>query len=106
MGDLKTYGRSYDVIYCGYNKTWKDLNGTRERDILSFERVSPNNLRHPTEKPTKLLDYIIKKSSNENQTVLDPFAGSCTTIETCLQLNRRGYGIELESKYIPKEFKI
>jgi site-specific DNA-methyltransferase (adenine-specific) len=102
MGDLKTYGRSYDVIYFGYNNEWKDLNGTRDRDVLNFTRVSPGNLIHPTEKPTDMLQYLIKKSSNENDVVFDPFAGSCSTLKASLELNRNSYGSELETKYIPK----
>lgn len=101
MGDLKTYGRSYDVIYFGYNKTWKDLNGTRDRDVLEFNRVSPNELTHPTEKPASILEYIIKKSTNEGGNVLDPFAGSCTTLKAANDLGRNAYGSELENKYIP-----
>jgi site-specific DNA-methyltransferase (adenine-specific) len=101
MGNLKTYGRSYDVIYFGYLKTWKDLNGTRDRDILKFSRVAPNNLTHPTEKPAELLEYLIKKSSNENELVLDCFAGSCSTLKSANKLNRNSIGCELETKYIP-----
>jgi hypothetical protein len=101
MGDLKTYGRSYDIIYFGYNKVWKELNGTRERDVLQFNRVSPNNLVHPTEKPVDLLEYIIKKSTSEGGNVLDPFAGSCTTHKAANDLGRNSYGSELELKYIP-----
>lgn len=102
MGDLKTYGRSYDIIYFGYNKTWKDLNGTRDRDVLNFNRVSPNELIHPTEKPEELLKYLIKKSTNEGDVVIDPFAGSCSTIKSAFELNRNAYGAELEIKYIPE----
>ena len=61
MGDLKTYGFSYDIIYFGYNKKWKDLNGTRDRDILEFNRVIPSANIHPTEKPIDLLEYLIKQ---------------------------------------------
>lgn len=102
MGDLKTYGRSYDVVYFGYNEEWKDLNGTRDRDILSFNRVSPGELIHPTEKPMDMLKYLIKKSSNEEDVVFDPFAGSCSTLKASHELNRNSYGCELENKYIPK----
>jgi len=102
MGDLKSYGRSYDIIYFGYNKEWKDLNGTRERDVLNYKRVSPNELIHPTEKPDDILKYLIKKSSNESDIVFDPFAGSCSTIRNAFELNRNVYGCELESKYIPE----
>jgi DNA modification methylase len=102
MGDLKTYGRSYDIILFGYNEKWKDLNGTRERDILRFNRVAPNNLKHPTEKPLDILEYLIKKSSNEGEYILDPFAGSFTTCEAAMNLNRNSYGIELQNKYLPE----
>ena len=101
MGDLKTYGRSYDVIYFGYNEVWRDLNGTRDRDILRFARVAPNNLQHPTEKPLDILEYIIRKSTSEGDYILDPFAGSCTTLLAAKNQFRNAYGFELEAKYIP-----
>jgi DNA modification methylase len=99
MGDLKSYGRSYDIIYFGYNKTWKDLNGTRDRDMLSFSRVDPAKNIHPTEKPLDLLEYLIKKSSNENDKILEPFAGGGSTLVACKNLNRLATGIEIEHKY-------
>lgn len=102
MGDLSTYGRSYDVIYFGYNNTWKDLNGVRDRDVLKYNRVSPNELIHPTEKPDDILQFLIKKSSNEKDVVFDPFAGSCSTLRNAHKLNRNAYGSELELKYIPE----
>jgi len=102
MGDLKTYGRSYDIILFGYNEKWKELNGTRDRDILRFNRVSPNNLKHPTEKPLDILQYLIKKSTNEGEYILDPFAGSFTSCEAAMNLNRNSYGIELQNKYLPE----
>lgn len=101
MGDLKTYGRSFDVVYFGYNKTWKDLNGPRDRDVLRFSRVAPGNLKHPTEKPLDILQYLIKKSTNPEDWVLDPFAGSFTTCEASMETGRNSYGIELNEKYIP-----
>lgn len=101
MGDLKTYGRSYDVVYFGYNEVWRDLNGTRDRDILRFTRVAPNNLQHPTEKPLDILEYIIRKSTSEGDYILDPFAGSCTTLLAAKNQFRNAYGFELEAKYIP-----
>jgi DNA modification methylase len=99
MGDLRSYGFSYDIIYFGYNKVWKDLNGTRDRDILQFNRVSPAANIHPTEKPLDLLEYLIKKSSNENDKILDPFAGGGSTLIACKNTNRLATGIEIEEKY-------
>lgn len=105
MGDLKTYGRSYDVIYFGYYKEWRNLNGTRDRDVLRFSRMNPNEMTHPTEKPLDILEYLIKKSTNENDYVLDPFCGSCSTLIASKNTSRNAVGFELEEKYIPKWMK-
>ena len=99
MGDLKSYGFSYDIIYFGYNKIWKDLNGTRDKDILSFNRVTPSANIHPTEKPIDLLEYLIKKSTNENDKILDPFAGGGSTLIACKNTNRLATGIEIDENY-------
>jgi site-specific DNA-methyltransferase (adenine-specific) len=100
MGNLKSYGPSFDVIYFCSNLKWKDLNGVRERDILQFERVSPSNLKHPTEKPLDLLKFLIKKSSKENDTILDPFAGGGSTIIAGMELNRNVKASEIEEQYV------
>lgn len=100
MGNLKSYGPSFDIIYFCSNLKWKDLNGVRERDILEFERVSPSNLNHPTEKPLDLLKFLIKKSSKENDIILDPFAGGGSTIMAGMELNRNVKASEIEEKYV------
>ncbi len=55
---------------------------------------------HPTQKPTALLERIIKASSNESDTVLDPFAGSFTTSFVAKNLKRKSIGIEIEEEYV------
>jgi DNA modification methylase len=99
MGDLKTYGKSFDIIYFGYNKNFKELNGTRDRDILQFNRVDPIKIIHPTEKPLDLLEYLIKKSTNEGDKILEPFAGGGSTLLACKNTNRKATGIEIEENY-------
>jgi len=99
MGDLKSYGNSYDIIYFGYNKVWKNLNGTRDRDLLSYSRIDPAKNIHPTEKPIDILEYLIKKSSNENDKILEPFAGGGSTLLACKNLNRFATGVEIEEEY-------
>ena len=54
---------------------------------------------HPTQKPIKLMEYLIKTYTNENETVLDFTIGSGTTAIACERLNRRWIGIEIEEKY-------
>lgn len=54
---------------------------------------------HPTQKPEKLLERIIKASSNEGDTVLDPFAGAFTTCSVAQKLGRKSIGIETQNEY-------
>ena len=55
---------------------------------------------HPTQKPIALLDRIIKASSNESDTVLDPFSGTFTTGFVAKQLNRKSISIEIQEEYL------
>jgi DNA modification methylase len=55
---------------------------------------------HPTQKPIKLMAWLIKLVTNEKHIVLDPFAGSGTTGEAALLLNRYAVMIEKHSDYI------
>lgn len=54
---------------------------------------------HPTQKPIRLLERIIKASSNEGDVVLDPFCGTFTTCFVAQQLKRRFIGIEIQEEY-------
>lgn len=55
---------------------------------------------HPTMKPLKLLERLIKNSSKQNDIVLDSFGGSGSTLMVCEQLNRTCYMMELDPKYV------
>ena len=55
--------------------------------------------KHPTQKPTDIIERIIKTSSNENATVLDCFMGSGTTAIACINTNRNYIGFELDKQY-------
>lgn len=59
----------------------------------------PENTRHPTQKPEKLLAKIILASTRENDSILDPFAGSGTTAVVAKKLNRAFVGIERDENY-------
>ena len=54
---------------------------------------------HPTQKPTDLLEYLIKTYTNENETVLDFTMGSGSTGVACMNTNRKFIGIELDKNY-------
>ena len=54
---------------------------------------------HPTQKPLKLLEFLITVYTEENDLILDFTCGSGTTLVACEKLNRRWVGIEIEEKY-------
>ena len=54
---------------------------------------------HPTQKPVKLLEYLVKTYTNEGDTILDFTMGSGTTGVACVNTNRKFIGIELDKKY-------
>ncbi len=54
---------------------------------------------HPTQKSIKLMEWLIKIHSNENDIICDPFMGSGTTGVACMNLNRNFIGIELDKNY-------
>ncbi len=55
--------------------------------------------KHPTIKPISVTEKIIRNSSKENFTILDPFMGSGTTGVACINTNRDFIGVELDEKY-------
>ena len=56
-------------------------------------------LDHPTPKPLWLMKRLILASSSAGQTVLDPFAGSGTTLRAAKDLGRKAIGCEIEERY-------
>lgn len=66
-------------------------------------RIMPNYgnyTGHPTQKPTLLSDRMILASSNTGDTVLIPFAGSGSEVESAVRLGRNFLACELNGKYI------
>ena len=68
-------------------------------DILEFNCVKNQNRYHPTQKPTDLLEYLIKTYTNEENLVLDFTMGSGSTGVAALNTNRKFIGIELDENY-------
>jgi site-specific DNA-methyltransferase (adenine-specific) len=78
--------------------------GARRQDDRTqttvWEFPKPTNSEHPTQKPVDLFAQSVRNHSERGEICYDPFAGSGTLIAACAQLERRGFGIELETKYV------
>lgn len=66
--------------------------------IISVEKEH-TNFYHPTQKPTKLLEWLIYTYSNAGDTILDNTMGSGSTMVACVNTKRKGIGIELDDNY-------
>ena len=77
--------------------------GSENVDVFRYPKPQSNwaeNMRwHPTSKPVPLIENFVKISSNENDTILDPFLGGGTTAVACQNLKRNFIGIEKNEEY-------
>jgi DNA modification methylase len=94
------YQRQYEPILYG----WKEGTdhywcGTRDQGDVWFVKKPLANDLHPTMKPVELVERAIRNSSKSRDTVLDPFAGSGSTLVACEKTGRQARLIELEPKY-------
>lgn len=67
-----------------------------ERDDISSPLIRKI---HPTQKPVKLLEKIIEIFTDEGDVVIDPCAGSGSTLIACSNKKRRGYGFEIKKDF-------
>lgn len=67
------------------------------KHLLEFKNEAIRH--HPTQKPVKLLEYLVKTYTNEGDTVLDNCMGSGSTGVACVNTGRDFIGIELDKAY-------
>ena len=65
--------------------------------IRSFDTA--DDCGHPCPKPMSWMQWAVAKASREGETILDPFAGSGTTLRAAKDLGRKAIGIEIEERY-------
>ena len=68
-------------------------------DVWNFDTVAPYAGKHPCEKPQALLRHMIDASSRPGDLILDPFAGSGSTLIAARDAGRRAVGIEMDLGY-------
>lgn len=100
-----------ELIVVLYKKCWRKTSGSRKSDITksefmnwtngiwTFSGESKKKIGHPAPFPLELPRRCIKLFSFVGDTVLDPFAGSGTTLIAAAMLNRIGIGIEIDPQY-------
>jgi len=100
-----------ELIVILYKKRWRKTSGSKISDITkeefmnwtngvwTFSGESKKKIGHPAPFPIELPRRCIKLFSFVDDTVLDPFLGSGTTLVATKMLNRKGIGIEIDPQY-------
>jgi DNA modification methylase len=92
--------RSWEAILeasLGKPAVWNG--GTGKRNVLRFPKAIPQSDQHPTPKPVPLLEELIRACSPTQGLVLDPFAGSGSTLIAAERTGRTCLAVELEPRY-------
>lgn len=72
-------------------------NPQKHQTVWQFPQTDTTD--HPTPKPIVIMERIISTTTNQNDVVLDPFAGSGSTLVAARNLGRKAIGVELEERY-------
>ena len=99
----QTYMSQFEYVIMLRKGKHKRINDCGQSDVLQIPNKKMKNLEgktiHDTEKPVKLNEILIANSSNEGETVLDPFMGVGNCGVACVNTNRNFIGIELDEGY-------
>jgi len=93
--ELIMYGVKGNKVGCFNAKNQQEIKSYFEYPIVG----GAVRTEHPTQKPVDLVKTFIKISTNEGDTILDPFMGSGTTGVACVQTGRNFIGIEIDEGY-------
>jgi site-specific DNA-methyltransferase (adenine-specific) len=74
-------------------------NGKMIFNCIDWPRDGESEKIHPTQKPVKLLEKLISIFTDENDVVIDPVAGSGSTLVAAENLNRKAYGFEIKKDF-------
>nr|WP_319376899.1 site-specific DNA-methyltransferase [uncultured Methanoregula sp.] len=100
-----------ELIIVFYKKDWKKTSGSKESKIVkkdfmdwtnglwTFNGESKKKIGHPAPFPVELPRRCIQLFSYVGDTILDPFLGSGSTLVAALQNERKGIGIDIDTRY-------
>lgn len=97
MGDLQSWGMATEFILY-YKRGTRDKSDVRRNNVLSVPQLRPSNLIHPHEKPTALLELLIKHSTSPGDFLFDPFGGSGSLVRAAERTGRSAVAVELNEE--------
>jgi DNA modification methylase len=81
------------------HKNYKIFKAIGINSIVSANYAHDNFWKHPSQKPSKLIEALINLGGKPSDLIFDPFLGTGTTCYCAKKLNRYSIGIEIEEKY-------
>ena len=113
--NMKIVGATEHAVVLYRNKLPKFNNGKKEtgkgKMIFNWFEWRKDSTKeypkiHPTQKPVGILKELIKIFTDEGDVVIDPVAGSGTTLRAARELNRNSYGFEVDKEFYKKANEI
>ncbi len=92
------YMQALEFILMLSKRPARSINDMGCSNLLSVPNIIGTK-KHPTEKPVALMEHLIRQSSNAGDIVLDPFAGSGSTLLAAKRLHRQYIGFEIDPEY-------
>lgn len=98
MGDLECpWGMGSEFVLF-FQKGRRPKSAKRRNNVLHVPQLRPSQLIHPHEKPTNLLEALIKASTHEGDLVVDPFGGSGSLVRAARNCNRSAVAVEYDEE--------
>lgn len=102
MGDTKAaFAPAHENIVFAIKGKYS-FPGGRPKDLVTFSKLGSAQMIHPTEKPVGLIANLITAVTKPDDLILDPFAGSGSTLVAAKKSGRRFIGVELDDEYYEK----
>ena len=101
MRDNKTYYTELDIDKLTEQEA-KDILREEQKfsTVVQFQKDPPKDYIHPTQKPVKMAEHFIINSSRIGDNILEPFAGSGSTLIACENKKRNCYAVEFSPDFV------
>lgn len=101
--NMRICGATETALILYRDKLYKFNNGGRMiLDWFEWDKSGGYPKIHPTQKPVPVLKRLIEILTDPGDVVIDPVAGSASTLRACAELNRSCYGFEIKKEFYQK----
>lgn len=105
--NMKIVGNcEYAIVFYREKLPKFNNNGKMVFNCFDWEKDSDTEKIHPTQKPIKLLERLIEIFTDEGDIVIDPVAGSGTTLIAAENLKRKAFGFEIKKPFYKDAIKL